>query len=127
MWGMFKNCEKLASLNISNFTTANVTSMQEMFAYCNSLGTIDLSKFDTTNVTNMNQMFYNCYKINTKLAIRNNSISSYNYSSIFSSAARETGSKIVLDYISTTSDLVDKMIATAYSSSNISKGSLLTS
>ena len=46
MWGMFKNCEKLASLNISNFTTANVTSMQEMFAYCNSLGTIDLSKFD---------------------------------------------------------------------------------
>ena len=127
MVSMFQSCYKLASLNISNFDTSNVTTMQSLFSRCNSLGNLDLSKFDTTKVTSMDQMFFNCYKINTKLAIRNKSMKVYSYLSILSGAARETGSKIVLDYTSETSDIVDQLIQTASSNSNISKGSLLAS
>ena len=101
--------------------------MDSMFAYCNNLGNLDLSKFDTTKLTSMNEMFYNCFKINTKLAIRNKSMSVTTYSTIFDGAARDTGSKIVLDYTSETSDIVDKLLQRVSSNSNVVKGSLLAS
>ena len=57
---MFTNCNKLTSLDISNFDTQNVTNMGGMFMFCSGLTSLDLSNFDTKNVTGMTFMFYEC-------------------------------------------------------------------
>ena len=56
---MFGWCEKLTSLDVSNFKTGKVTNMSLMFPGCYSLKSIDLSEFDTRNVTDMSSMFLN--------------------------------------------------------------------
>ena len=60
MYRMFYECNKLSSLDLSNFNTANVTNMEEMFYSCQNLSSLDLSKFNTEKVTNMNSMFESC-------------------------------------------------------------------
>ena len=62
---MFQNCTALQSLDLSNFNTANVTTMWIMFQNCTALTTLDLSNFDTTNVTSMRAMFISCYALQT--------------------------------------------------------------
>ena len=76
MNSMFKNCEKLTSLNLGSFDTNNVTAMNSMFCACESLTSLDLSSFDTSNVTNMYNMFYYCKSL--KLL----DISSFNTSNV---------------------------------------------
>ena len=63
MASMFAGCSKLASLNISNFDTSNVTDLQYMFQYAQNLLAVDLSNFDTSNVTTLKAMFYTCRKL----------------------------------------------------------------
>ena len=63
MSDMFYKCNKLSSLDLSNFNTANVTNMYEMFCDCNKLSSLDLSNFNTAKVTNMGNMFENCNKL----------------------------------------------------------------
>ena len=87
---MFSSCEKLTSLDVSNFNTANVTNMNSMFmncgmtsldvsnfntakvkgmaymfADCDNLEILDLSNFDTSNVTVMTYMFAACLNLKT--------------------------------------------------------------
>ena len=62
---MFCDCNKLTSLDTSNFNTGNVTNMMYMFSYCYKLTTLDISNFDTSNVTRMDYMFYCCNKLTT--------------------------------------------------------------
>ena len=57
---MFRGCNSLISLDLSNFNTQNVTDMGSMFSGCNSLISLDLSNFNTQNVTKMNSMFDGC-------------------------------------------------------------------
>ena len=57
---LFYNCEKLTSLDLSNFDTSQVTNMYCMFGNCSGLTSLDLSNFDTSQVTDMKGMFYNC-------------------------------------------------------------------
>ena len=57
---LFKGCNLLESVYLSNLNTSNVTNMDSMFADCNSLKLIDLSNFVTSKVTNMNSMFSGC-------------------------------------------------------------------
>ena len=57
---MFDECSSLTSLNLSSFNTANVTSMSYMFSDCSSLTSLNLSSFDTANVTAMSCMFMAC-------------------------------------------------------------------
>ena len=45
-----------------------------------------------------------------------------NYSDMFSNAATASGAKITVNYTSSTSTLVDNMIATKSSNSNVVKG-----
>ena len=52
MNGMFKNCEKIKNLNLSNFNTKNVINMDDMFSGCSSLLSLDLSNFNTEKVKN---------------------------------------------------------------------------
>ena len=57
---MFRNCNALTKLNLSNFNTQNVTDMSDMFHCCYSLTSLNLSNFNTQNVTNMSGMFSYC-------------------------------------------------------------------
>ena len=98
-----------------------------MFQYIGSNSTnltLDLSNLDTSNVTNMRNMFWsagsNSNKFETTMTIRNPNTSMY--TGMFKYATTKTGSKITLNYTSATSSLVDKMIATKSSNSNVVKG-----
>ncbi|MBO6243145.1 MAG: BspA family leucine-rich repeat surface protein, partial [Clostridia bacterium] len=67
---MFKNCQSLTSLDLSNFVTTNVKWMTNMFYNCRSLSSVKLSSFNTKNVEYMDFMFYNCHSL-TSLEITN--------------------------------------------------------
>ncbi len=56
---MFRECNAVASLDLSGFNTENVTNMAEMFYGCIALPTLDLSSFNTGKVENMSKMFTN--------------------------------------------------------------------
>ena len=60
MNGLFNNCKSLTHLNLSNFDTQNVINMNNMFSDCQCLTKLNLSIFDTQNVTDMSYMFFNC-------------------------------------------------------------------
>ena len=60
MTGMFWNCSKLVSLDLSCFNTEKVHSMGWMCSGCSSLSKLDVSSFDTKNVTFMGDMFSFC-------------------------------------------------------------------
>ena len=62
---MFYGYASLASLDLSNFNTANVTTMAHMFEECSALTTLDLSNFNTANVTKMTYMFEECSLLTT--------------------------------------------------------------
>ena len=120
MWGMFAGCSFLTSLDISNFNTSNVTNMSYMFSSCSSLTNLDLSNFNASKVTDMSRMFNECSSLTTTINIMNANVT--NYSSMFYDAATASGSKITVNYIADASALVDNMIATKSSNSNVVKG-----
>ena len=62
---MFRLCQKLTSLNVSNFDTGKVTNMSEMFGYCFALTSLFVANFNTENVTNMEGMFAGCRTLQT--------------------------------------------------------------
>jgi len=62
---MFRGCAALTVLDLSNFNTANVTTMAGMFLYCTALTTLDLSNFNTANITSMTSMFSGCTALTT--------------------------------------------------------------
>ena len=65
MGSMFAACEKLETLDLSQFNTMKVTNMDYMFCWCYYIQCIDMSSFNTSNVTNMNAMFGACYNLTT--------------------------------------------------------------
>ena len=70
MTSMFNNCRALTSLDVSNFNTSKVTNMEDMFSGCSSLTSLDVSNFNTSNVTNMTSMFNSCSSL-TSLDVSN--------------------------------------------------------
>ena len=70
MGHMFFGCNKITSLDLSNFNTSNVTDMSYMFNGCKSLTSLNVSNFDTSNVTKMHNMFNGCSGL-TSLDLRN--------------------------------------------------------
>jgi surface protein len=54
---MFQNARSLTTLDLSNFNTENVTTMQSMFDGASSLIALNLSNFNTENVTTMHSLF----------------------------------------------------------------------
>ena len=123
MGGMFTGCSSLTSLNLSNFDTSNVTNMDGMFWNCSSLTSLDLSSFYTANVTNMHAMFLNCSSLTTTINITNAYVKDYSF--MFPDAATNSGSQIIVNYIASASTLVDNMIATKSSNSNVIKGNII--
>ena len=58
---LFDHCQKLTSLDLSNFNTAKVKNMESMFSHCSNLKTIYASdKFITAAVTKSENMFSYC-------------------------------------------------------------------
>jgi surface protein len=61
MAGMFFGCQKLTTLDLSNFDTQQVTDMSSMFGGCSALTTIYVGdKWSTASVTLSYYMFYSC-------------------------------------------------------------------
>ena len=61
MSSLFDHCQKLTSLDLSNFNTAKVKNMNRMFSNCSNLKTIYASdKFTTAAVTESKNMFSYC-------------------------------------------------------------------
>ena len=58
---MFFNCLSLNYINFTNIDTSSVISMNSMFEKCQGLFSIDLSNFDTRKVETMKYMFKGCY------------------------------------------------------------------
>ncbi len=128
MSNMFQNCTSLTTLNVSRFDTSNVTDISGMFYNCSSLTTLDLSNFDTSNVTDFGStvgykhgMFEGCTNLTATITIIGTKCT--NYAEMFESAATAPGAQIIVNYTSDASDLVDNMIATKSSSSNVIKAS----
>ena len=67
---MFGSCKNLTNIDVSNFNTENVTTMRNMFQICQHIESLDLSNFNTSKVTNMSGMFDNC-KLLSELNISN--------------------------------------------------------
>ena len=87
---IFFDCNKLLSIDLSNFNTNNVTNMSYMFFNCSSLTSLNLSNFNTNNVNNMNHMFSNCSSL-TSLNLSNfNTNNVKDMSSMFSNCSSLT-------------------------------------
>ena len=68
---MFRECSSLISLDLSDFSTSLVTSMDAMFYNCSSLFYLDLSNFNTSSTTILNNIFRGCSNLeylNLKIA-----------------------------------------------------------
>ena len=63
MDGMFDSCSALTSLDLKNFNTEKVEQMLGMFMYCSGLTTLHLTNFNTSNVTDMPFIFYGCSQL----------------------------------------------------------------
>ena len=75
MDNMLEGCSSLTSVDLTNFNTKLVITMIFMFSRCSSLTTLDLSFFDTSSVTRMDSMFSHCSSL-TSLNLSNFNISS---------------------------------------------------
>lgn len=60
---MFQNCINLKSINLKDFDTSQLTTMESMFYGCSSLESVDLSGFHTDHVTNLAYMFAKCSQL----------------------------------------------------------------
>ncbi len=65
MTAMFRGCNLLTSIDISNFDTTNVTRFGSMFQNCTSLTSLDLRTFNVGNAETTEGMFYNCNSLKT--------------------------------------------------------------
>ena len=121
------------TLDVSNFDTSNVTDMRSMFyntGYSSTNFSLDVSNFDTSNVTDMSSMFYgtghNSTKLNTEITLNSQFVNDrYNYYNMFGEVAQEAGSQIIVNYTLDTFDIIDDIIATKSSNSNVVKGKFI--
>ena len=65
MNNMFSYSKKLISLDVSRFDVSKVTNMEQIFFECNNLTSLDLSEWNTNQVTNMKGMFSGCNELMT--------------------------------------------------------------
>ena len=57
---LFSGCSSLSSINFKNFNTSLIKNMTGMFADCSSLKELDLSNFNTNKIYNMSGIFSGC-------------------------------------------------------------------
>ena len=59
-YALFRECENITEINLTNFDTSLVIDMSNMFSYCHSLISIDVSNLNTAKVNKMKSMFQYC-------------------------------------------------------------------
>ncbi len=123
MRSMFQGCVAITNLNVSNFNTSNVTNMNQMFYHCDVLESVDLSSFSFVKVTNTSNMFYRNEKLVTTINMDASEITTY--TQMFLRTATDASAKIIINYTAESSSLVDELIATKSSNSNVVKGELI--
>ena len=116
MYRMFYECNKLSSLDLSNFNTANVTNMKEMFYSCQNLSSLDLSNFNTANVTDMSGIFRYCNKLSSLKLSSLNTTKVTDMSRMFSGCHRLSS----LDLSKFNTEKVTNMEEMFYSCQNLS-------
>lgn len=52
--GMFNGCASMRTLDLSSFTTEQITNMKDLFNGCTQMTSLDISNFDMSRVTNEN-------------------------------------------------------------------------
>ena len=87
---LFYGCESLISLDLKNFKTNYIRSMDDMFNGCKNLKDLDLSSFKTKDVTSMKNMFYNCKSLKNIEISELNTINVINMNSMFGNCASLT-------------------------------------
>ena len=129
MASMFNRLYSIKSINLSNFDTSKVTNMRAMFGGTSASGDMHLKeikvsdKFVTDNVTDMLEMFRLCRYLNFTFNVTGNKVT--NYTNIFNNTATDSNAKIIVNYTAETETLVDNMLATVASTSNVVKGKQL--
>ena len=61
--GLFRYCESLRSIDVSNWDMSNVTDVSYMFYGCEALRELELGAWDTSSVTDASYLFYGCSRI----------------------------------------------------------------
>ena len=80
---MFDHCQKLTSLDLSNFNTEKVTNMEAMFSVCLNLKTIYASdKFTTAAVTKSQDMFASCNSLSGDIDWTSDKVTDKTYAKI---------------------------------------------
>ena len=93
----------------SGMVAANKDS-SKLFRQMENLKEMDLTNFDTSNVvlySDGDGMFLGCTNLTTTITIRNPNVT--NYANMFKDAATASGSQITVNYIDSTSSLVDSL------------------
>ncbi len=62
---MFKNCENIVKIDLSNFDTSEIEDMEGMFHGCTKLRSINFGNINTEKVKKMKNMFYDCISLET--------------------------------------------------------------
>ena len=57
---MFKDCEKIEEIDLSEFDSSSITKTTEMFKGCKSLITVNFKNFDASKVQDFSCMFMDC-------------------------------------------------------------------
>ena len=57
--GMFNGCTSMRTLDLSSFTTEQITNMKDLFNGCTQMTSLDISNFDMSRVTNTTNMCLN--------------------------------------------------------------------
>ena len=60
---MFSKCSNIIDINLTNFDTSQVTTMEYMFYCCSSLISLDLSYFETSRLTSVEHIFDGCVNL----------------------------------------------------------------
>ena len=82
-YNLFYNCKDILSIDLSNFNSSKITTMNSMFSGCSSLESVNFGNFDTTSSKNMISMFKNCQSL-TSLNLSNfNTTQVINLNSMF--------------------------------------------
>lgn len=62
-YGLFENCSKLTSVDMTHFTPINLKVIKGMFSGCYVLKKIDMSNVDMSKCTTAYQAFYDCHNL----------------------------------------------------------------
>jgi surface protein len=82
---IFKFCNSLKSLNVSNFNVSNVNSFNQVFAYCYALESLDLSNWNIQSSAITSELFNKCSALSSLTLGNRDDYYDGNIENIFSS------------------------------------------